>query len=455
MPGLSDRFTVEFQTRVLAVAVREPYFLDLYSDAFRPALFSTVYHRDFCTWVLEFYAKYKSAPSLSSAKKLLAERIESTNPLKPGYEALIAQIYTMVNLDHGFIRDQIITAAKFQSVRGALFQLTDLLDQGEFDEMPKVLTDALKVGSGVGDIGTELFSAVETAITKRDTLDVRVRTGFKELERATGGFYAGEETVIVSPTGGGKTALLGNLALGIAHHDQVVMYYTLEIGVDRILCRFYARLARVPTKELSSRLSQVYGAIKRFRLSSTGTVYVKYFSPRAASVETLRNHLSFVVANDIRPTAVVVDYADLLRPLGNKNAPGWELLRETYEDLRALGNDFNTHVFTASQSTRETLHKKVIDLNHISESWGKAATADSIPCLCQTADEEIAGVARILVAKARNETRGATIYLRTDFQTLTIKEISLEAYNKKLLAAGLSTGEVSNKRRRNYEKYGV
>ena len=454
MSGLSDRFTPEFQTRILAVAVQEPYFLDLYSDVLRPTLFSTVYHRELCAWFLEFHAKYKSAPSLSSARKILDDHIDKTNPMARGYDVLVEQVYSFDSIDHEFIRDQIITAAKFQSVKAALFRLTDMLDRGEFDDMPRVLSDSLKVGSGVGDLGTELISGAERAIMRLGTLELRVRTGFEQLELATGGFFAGEETVIVSPTGGGKTALLGNLAHSIARRDQTVIYYTLEIGVERMLCRFYARLARVGTKELGKNIGRVREALKRFQVSTTGTVYVKFLPASSASVETLRNHLSFAIANDIKPVAIVVDYADLLLPV-NKNAPGWEQLRRTYQDLRTMGNDFNVHMFTASQSTKETLHKKIIDLNHISESWGKAATADTIPCLCQTSDEEAAGVARARIAKARNEMRGSTVYLATNFETMTIAEIDEHRYNRKLLDAGFKPegSENPGTRRRNWEKY--
>lgn len=448
--SLSDRFSTEFQVRILAVAATQPFFLDLYGDVFKPSLFTTQYARDLCSWVAGFYSRYRTVPSLSSMRKILDEQVTKDHPLRLGYVTLLEQIYATEVTDLEYVKDQVITAARFQALRAALFRMTEQLDNGEFEALPKTFSEALRIGSGAGDVGEELVASMETAVLRFGTLEQPVRTGFKQLERAVGGLYAGEETVVVAPAGQGKTAILGNMAYGGARNDNTVMIYTLELGVYRYLCRFYARMAQVATKELADNLPKLREAVKRFRVSTSGTVYVKFFPARTITVEALKSHLAMVKGRDINPSMVVVDYADLLKPAtGNRNSQRHEELRDIYEDLRALANEFSVHVLTASQSTRQTLYAYKIDLDDIAESWGKAATADSVVCVCQTEEEQKVGVGRLYVAKARNETRGSTVYIRTNFKVLTVVEAEKKAYTQALREMGYSAQPEKKKRRAN------
>jgi len=209
------------------------------------------------------------------------------------------------------------------------------------------------------------------------------------------------------------------------------MYYTLEIGAERMLCRFYAKMASTPTKQLPRYIEQVQRQLARFQLSTNGTIYVKYFPARLASVDMLHNHLAMARGLDINPKLVIVDYADLLRPT-RALAKTHEQLRETHEELRAMATEFDVHLMTASQSTRETLYSKIIDLDNLAESWGKAQTADSIVALCQTQPEAKANIARLYVCKARNETRGSTVPVLVNYPHLAVKEIALEDYRARL-----------------------
>ncbi|KKL27511.1 hypothetical protein LCGC14_2384410, partial [marine sediment metagenome] len=426
---------VSFQTQILAMAIRNPYFLPLYGDIFKTSIFDTQYHKDICSWVNEFYAKYKTLPSRKSMSRILKNKVPFSNPLRQGYKSLLTRVFEMDISDADFVRDQLIQAVKFQNVKSALMMMTSQLDRAEFDLLVPTLDKALKVGQGVGDLGLELKRDMEPTVLRFGVLEHPISSGFKEFERVIGGFYSGEETVIVSPPNRGKTTMLGNLAYGMARQGATVMYYTLEIGAERMLCRFYANMAKVETKNLQDELPKIRGAIKRFRVSTAGTVYVKFFPARAASVDTIRNHISMARGMDVVPDAVIIDYAQLLRPSAEsmrQRMRGDEILRMTYEDLRALANEFTLHIITGSQSKRNTLYADIIDLDDIGESWGIAQTADTIAAMCQSWEEKESKVLRLYIAKARNETSGKFVNCRADFSHLNIKEISIEAYVKEM-----------------------
>ena len=73
-------FDIEFQTRMLAVAVREPAFLALYSDTLRPSIFSNQYLRDLATWILEFNKTIKTPPTAPWLKGIKYYLSASTTP---------------------------------------------------------------------------------------------------------------------------------------------------------------------------------------------------------------------------------------------------------------------------------------------------------------------------------------------------------------------------------------
>ena len=439
------KFDALFQVKMLAVAVREPLFLQLYSDTLRPAIFSTIYLRDFSSWITEYHAKYKAAPTRAALQEIMGQNITADHAFIDGYRHLLDQIYTIDLSDAAFVQEQLSTAARYYAVRTALRQMDEANSRHDFDALGPLLTNALKTGTGVGDLGLELTKDAEAAVLKFSDLEQTIETGFARLQRAIGNFCTGEMSIVVAPPNQGKTAVLGNLAYGASKHDNVVLYYSLEIGAERMLCRFLAKMTKLPTRELQdtakmdASLRRVRGSLKRFGLSTSGTVYVKYFPAKTATVDTLRGHLGMAVGQGVRPKVVVVDYADLLLPANTKKETH-EQLQETCEQLRAMADEFNVHVMTASQSTAETLYASVIELNQLGGSRvGKAATADVIIAHCQTLQEQRAQVARWYTAKARNETRGQFVYLATNYQVLDVREIEKEAYVERLRAAGFET----------------
>jgi hypothetical protein len=80
-------------------------------------------------------------------KRILKSHVPLSDPLFKGYKLLVDQVYTTEVLDHEYVKDQLLTAARFQNLKGALLRMTDLVDKGEFDVLPRVLSDALQTGS--------------------------------------------------------------------------------------------------------------------------------------------------------------------------------------------------------------------------------------------------------------------------------------------------------------------
>ena len=72
---------------------------------------------------------------------------------------------------------------------------------------------------------------------------------------------------------------------------------------------------------------------------------------------------------EIKPDAVIVDYADILKPTTFYKEKVFK--NETYENLRGIAGEFDIPIWTASHANRSSLEEDVIDATKVSEDYSK------------------------------------------------------------------------------------
>jgi hypothetical protein len=108
------------------------------------------------------------------------------------------------------------------------------------------------------------------------------------------------------------------------------------------------------------------------------------------------------------PDVLIVDYADLLAvdAANLRISTGY-----VYKELRRVAVERNMAVVSPSQSNRLGEDAKVLSLKYLAEDYSKAATADDIIAYCQSSVELRLGLARLFIAKARDEEREQTVLI--------------------------------------------
>ena len=101
------------------------------------------------------------------------------------------------------------------------------------------------------------------------------------------------------------------------------------------------------------------------------------------------------------PGMLIIDYADIMRSTRQYDSLRHEL-KLIYEELRSFSMEKRIPVWTASQSNREGSTQDVVDLNNMSEAYGKAMTADVVLSLSRRTHEKSSGEGRLCVAKNRS-----------------------------------------------------
>ena len=117
---------------------------------------------------------------------------------------------------------------------------------------------------------------------------------------------------------------------------------------------------------------------------------------------------------------VIVDYADLLKPVQNRKEKREEL-GSIYEELRALSTEFGCPIWTASQTNRSGLSAEVITMEQISEAFNKCFVADFIFSVSRTIEDKQNNQGKIFIAKNRNGPDGMVYNIFMDTSNVNIK----------------------------------
>ena len=122
----------------------------------------------------------------------------------------------------------------------------------------------------------------------------------------------------------------------------------------------------------------------------------------------------------IKPGMIIVDYADLLKPVVVRKEKRNEL-ESIYEELRGISTEFQCPIWTASQTNRSGLNAEVITMEQISEAFSKCFVADFIFSVSRTIEDKQNNQGKIFVAKNRNGPDGMIFNIFMDTSNVNIK----------------------------------
>jgi replicative DNA helicase len=284
-------------------------------------------------------------------------------------------------------------------MKNAIMDSVDLIEVGQYDQIKKIVDEAMKAGSD-RDLGHDYIEGIEERLTKstRDT----VKTGWDPIDEVMdGGLGAGELGVVVAPAGIGKTWCLQNIGAHSVKQGLNVVHYTLELNQNYVGLRYDTVFSGVTTSDIKFYQDDVKKKIDALK----GTLLIKYFPTKSASVQTLTSHLSQIEIQGTKPDLVLVDYADILKGVGSEKR---HVLENIYEDLRGLAGEIECPIWTASQANRSSLEEEIIDATKVAEAYSKVMIADFVVSVSRKVEDKIANTSRFHVIKNRFGIDGIT-----------------------------------------------
>lgn len=268
-----------------------------------------------------------------------------------------------------------------------------------------------------------------------------VPTGIKELdERLRGGLRPGELGVFMAPTGFGKSMALVDVAAYAWLNGRNVIHFSFENSEEETMRRYVANMAKQSIEQLVIDGGEHSASILKLKTAneSTGSmIAVSRLVGMTTNTDILMaDLLATEDVYDFTPDLLIVDYGDLMRPVvRGKNK--YEDMQNVFAELRDFAALVGIPMWTATQSNREGLKAKHSNLAQISDSLGKAMTADCIIGIARPEKsaaveagltEEITGdIAEFQILKLRRGAEGTLpIKLRTNFALARFEAIDDE-----------------------------
>jgi len=310
-----------------------------------------------------------------------------------------------------------------------MMESVKLLKSSSFDDIQKVIENAMKLGTD-NNFGHDYL---KDALRRFERINrAPISTGWPRIDDIVkGGLGKNELGVVIAPTGAGKSMVLVHLAAEALKQGKTVVYYTLELKDTVVGGRFDSAMTKVPLNDLRDNQDLIIDMIQDIE----GSLIIKEYPTKSASVQTIRGHVDRLIKRGTKPDMILVDYADLLRPSRSTGEKRHEL-EETYESLRALAQIYEMPVWTASQTNRGGLNAEVITMEAISEAFNKCFVADFIFSLSRTVTDKQANKGRIFIAKNRNGPDGLVFPCFVDWSDVTIKVLNKEEKTEGMVSTG-------------------
>ena len=426
------KFNSQFQEKILALLVRDHSFLLCYREVVKPYFFENPVHVDIARIITNYYDRYQGIATFETTLTLIDDYLEqrgkrSKDPedLRRLYYKTLDNIYGMDFTDTEYVKDRAVQFAKHQAIKDAILKSVDLLGEDKFEEILEVVHKAQQVGENADNLGLIYFENIAERLNSSqiELAEGILGTGSRDLDDAIGGGLGSKELgFIIAPPNVGKTLRLINIGTAGLWQRKTVIHYTLEMSETRVASRYDACLSGRPISELSEVPGKLEEQLKKIEKQSGGKLVIKEFPTGTASINDIKSHLTMLKnIKGLTPGLVIVDYADLMRPTSTYNEKRHELSNINV-GIRSLAKEMKIPLWTASQTNRGSLDKKIITIADFAEDFSKAAVADIVVALCQTQEEYDEGLLREFVAKSRNSKKFQVLNKKVDYDKMKVMD---------------------------------
>jgi archaellum biogenesis ATPase FlaH len=350
--------------------------------------------------IKDYYYEYKKQPTLEVIKYKIDEI--DNDVLKSGVVDKLRDVWKNIEAtDLEFVQTQTLDFCKNQTLKSAILESVDLLENQNYDGIKSIIDEAMKAGT-TRDLGHDYITSLESRL--EESARTTTPTPWDVInEIMDGGLGTGELGVIVAPAGIGKSWTLQALGAGALKQSKTVVHYTLELNENYVGLRYDSIFTGVTTSNIKYYKDDVKSKISKL----PGKLLIKYFPTKAAGVQTIGSHLKQIELSGVKPDVVLVDYADILMPTGNFREKR-HAIGNIYEDLRGLAGELEIPIWTASQANRSALEEDVIGADKVAEDYSKVMTSDFVMSMSRKVEDKIANTGRFHIIKNRFGIDGVT-----------------------------------------------
>lgn len=402
-----------FQEKVIQAMLSDPKWAEQMSEVVDVDYFDLKYLSFLAERYFAYAKKYKIFPSLQLLVTIVRDDLKAGNDLVLRDQIIDYLQRMRMNPDVGdleYVKDKSLDFCRRQALKGALETAVDQIAGGKYEEIVDTIKKAVSVGTAPV-LGHDFFEDYEARFTK--LVRQAVPTGIDEFDAKhvlNGGLGKGELGVVVANTGVGKSHFLVMLGAAAMKAGINVLHYTFELSETQVGTRYDSHLCSIDSGDVIDNKESI---IAKYKEAKFGRLKIKEFPPNFATIYTIRSHVERLTLSGFDPGLIIIDYADVMRSSRQYDSLRHEL-KLVYEELRGYAVERQLPIWTASQSNKEGSSSEVVDLDNMSEAYGKAMVADVVMTISRRSFEKAEGHGRIFIAKNRAGRDGLLYNVRID-----------------------------------------
>lgn len=397
------KFGGEFQAKSIICLLTDQVFVERIFDILSPDFFESDANKWIVQQIMGYFTQYKGVPTLQ-VFRVKTDEIKS-EVLKIAVIEQLKNIYSHANdSDLAFVKETFLEFCRNQKLKNAINDSVDFLKLGKYDEIKRVVDEAMKAGME-RNLGHEYLIDVEKRMS--EMCRTTVKTNWEVIDKLLdGGLAKGELGFVVAPAGSGKSWLLTRLGAEAMRAGKNVLHVTLELNENYVGLRYDSCFTGIDFQDIRNHVDVVKAKIDAI----PGKLFIKYFPIKTIASHVIKMHAERIqMLTGTKIDLIIVDYADLLRPLmADKNANSYSEAGSVYEELRAVAGELQVPIWSASQAHRGAHEADTIQAHNVADSYRKIMTGDFVISLSRKMEDKQGSTARIHVIKNRFGADGLT-----------------------------------------------
>lgn len=359
-------------------------------------------------FVKDYFETYKAPPTPEQLKAETSFEIAREELTRP-----------QIN----YAETELETFCRNKAIESAILASPKLLEEQKFGDIEKLIKDAITV-SLQRNIGTDYSHDPELRLKQLLLKNNTTPTGILKLdEHLGGGINRKEMTIVAAPSGVGKSVTMSNIGRNLMKKGLNGVYFTMELSEEVVSKRFDSMFSGMSQTDILQNITKTAIEVKK-QTEGIGRLFIKRMPESSTNANHLRAYLKeFEIVTGYTPDFIIVDYLDLMASVQSVSVEN-QFIKDKYvsEELRAIANDFNCFMITASQLNRGAQQVESIeDLGqaHIAGGISKINTTDNLIAIIQTNLMKARGEMMFKLLKTRSSA-GVGNYFILKFNPVTL-----------------------------------
>lgn len=423
-PVVTYDYDLPFQRRLLAAASEDAKWLTANKETLQPDFFTDELLVGVAAGIRGYVSENDGKlPDLPGLLEGLKDHVAPGRKWQE-YADEARRVWKCRGINSEYYRKQAAAFARRQAVARAVEESSKFLELGEYDQIERLVQEALRVGSA-GTGGYDFFAHAKERVDNylTDASAVRagaVPTGFGPLDRRTkGGLKSGEVGCVLGLAGHGKSSTLVSFAGNCLMSGRKVLHVSLENSLEVTAEKYDTFLFGKPIESIRKLPKTFRKTLLDLRERLKASLEIQVFPADSLPVAEFGS----VVAASTKPDVVILDYGTLLKS-GSKREDKRHELTDIWKGIRKVAGECGVPIWSAHQANRVGVQSALLGMEHSAEFFDIVGIVDVMASV--NWDEERPSEATLYVFKNRLGKTGFQIPCSVDWSLSKIRPLSDE-----------------------------